>query len=73
MIIFLVFINGCNSGSSTTSENRVSIVQCSIGWTTLNTGATITSDPQTQLLFDQNSNNNKRVCVKTGSAVVEYL
>ena len=74
-IIFTMTLIGCGGGGYISSEGdtETAIVMCNTTnpvWTTLSSGDIVSTTANSQLMFDHDSNNNKQVCVVSGSATV---
>lgn len=88
IVILAIIFAGCNddantqlNGLSTEVNDGIvvnaldgDIADCdsTVGWTTVLSGANISAHPETQLKFDQEGDNTKKVCVETGYASVSY-
>ena len=74
--IILAGCGGGGGGSSASFENTTTgttVASCSGAistWTTVNSGDTVSATSGSQIKFDHDSSNNKKVCVVSGSATI---
>ena len=76
-IVTIIALSGCGGGGGSASfENTptgTAIVSCTLplaSWTTVNSGAVVSATSGSQIKFDHDSSNNKKVCVVSGSATL---
>lgn len=74
-----IILTGCGGGggSDASFENPTPtgtvVASCTLplaSWTTVNSGDVVSATSGSQVKFDHDSSNNKKVCVVTGSATI---
>jgi len=73
----LIALSGCGGGGSGSFESEsteIVVTSCAGAistWTTVSNGDVVSATSGSQLKFDHDSSNNKKVCVVSGSAIIE--
>ena len=74
-LLSLIALSGCGGGGASFENTNTGtpIASCAGAistWTTVSSGNVVSATSGTQLKFDHDSSNNKKVCVVSGSATL---
>lgn len=70
-LLSVMFFSGCGgSGGTSYQIGETNIKSCADGWSDVESGYTVDAQADAILEFQQDEDDNKQVCIKSGSAFI---